>query len=101
MGIITKMMVTKSGVLGLIIGLIVVFTAISLAGSTESSNKISNISKDNENSLSQNEIPKNCSVWYDGCNTCKINPENPEIMMCTEMACLEYGKSMCTEFDTQ
>jgi len=94
-------MVTKSGVLGLIIGLIVVFTAISLAGSNEPSNEIHHISKDNENSSIQNEIPKNCSVWYDGCNTCKINPENPEIMMCTKMACSKYGKSMCTEFDPQ
>jgi len=93
-------MVTKSGVLGLIIGLIVVFTAISLAGSNESSNEISDISKDNENGSIQNEIPKNCSVWYDGCNTCKINQENLEIIMCTKMACSEYDKSICTEFDT-
>lgn len=97
---IGKVMVTKSGVLGLIIGLIVVFTAISFAGSEESSNESSDISKEYEVSDIQNQIPKNCSVWFDGCNTCKTNQENSELMACTKIACSSYGESMCREFFT-
>jgi len=81
-------MVTKSGVIGLSIGLIVVFTAISLAGNDKILDETS----------SQSEIPENCTVWFDGCNTCMINLENPEIMGCTKMACFEYEQPMCIEF---
>jgi len=43
--------------------------------------------------------PNNCSVWYDGCNTCTIitNPEGTEDFACTKMACSEYEKPMCLE----
>lgn len=91
-------MVTKSGILGLIIGLIIVFMAISFAGSNESPNKIPNISQEYEMNQIQNQIPKNCSVWFDGCNTCKINQENSELMACTKMACTSNEESMCREF---
>jgi len=33
------------------------------------------------------EAPKNCKVWFDGCNTCSRN-ENGSPMACTMMACL-------------
>ena len=43
--------------------------------------------------------PHNCSVWYDGCNTCTIvtNPQGIEDFACTEMACFEYEMPMCLE----
>ena len=43
--------------------------------------------------------PDNCSVWYDGCNTCTvvINPEGIEDFACTKMACSEYKMSECLE----
>jgi hypothetical protein len=43
--------------------------------------------------------PDNCSVWYDGCNTCTvvINPEGIEDFACTKMACSEYKTSECLE----
>ena len=43
--------------------------------------------------------PHNCSVWYDGCNTCTIviNPEGIEDFACTKMACSEYEMPMCLE----
>ena len=43
--------------------------------------------------------PDNCSVWYDGCNTCTImtNPDGIEDFACTKMACSEYEKPMCLE----
>jgi hypothetical protein len=97
--IVLKLMVTKSGVIGLSIGLIVVFTAISLAGNDKILDETSDNSKDESyDLLSQSEIPENCTVWFDGCNTCMINLENPEIMGCTKMACFEYEQPMCIEF---
>ena len=43
--------------------------------------------------------PDNCSVWYDGCNTCTvvINSEGIEDFACTKMACSEYKMSECLE----
>ena len=43
--------------------------------------------------------PKNCSVWYDGCNTCTIltNSYGIEDFTCTEMECSEYAMPMCLE----
>ena len=43
--------------------------------------------------------PENCSVWYDGCNTCTImtNPDGIENFACTEMACYEYKMPQCLE----
>ena len=43
--------------------------------------------------------PHNCSVWYDGCNTCTIvtNPDGIEDFACTKMACSEYEMPMCLE----
>ena len=32
-----------------------------------------------------NCVPKNCEVWYDGCNTCSVT--NGEANMCTMMYC--------------
>jgi len=92
-------MITKSGIIALSIGLIVVFTAISLAGENEISDKPLDISKDGSHDLTtQSEIPENCTVWFDGCNECVINLEDPEIMGCTKMACFEYEQAMCIEF---
>ena len=43
--------------------------------------------------------PENCSVWYDGCNTCTImtNSDGIENFACTKIACSEYEKPMCLE----
>ena len=43
--------------------------------------------------------PDNCSVWYDGCNTCTIvtNPEDIEDFACTKMACSEYEMPTCLD----
>ena len=43
--------------------------------------------------------PDNCSVWYDGCNTCTIvtNPEGIEDFACTKMACSEYEMPICLQ----
>ncbi len=42
------------------------------------------------------KIPENCTVWFDGCNTC--TGDDPELMGCTKMACYEYEEPMCLEF---
>mgnify|MGYP003986755713 FL=1 len=92
-------MITKSGIIALSIGLIVVFTAISLAGENEISDESLDISNDESYDLvTQSKIPENCTVWFDGCNNCVINLDNPEIMGCTKMACFEYEQPMCIEF---
>ena len=43
--------------------------------------------------------PVDCSVWYDGCNTCTImtNQDGIEDFACTKMECSEYEKPMCLE----
>ncbi len=33
-----------------------------------------------------NEIPKNCKIWYDGCNTCH-RIKDRDLLACTRMAC--------------
>jgi len=45
----------------------------------------------------QNNIPKKCLEWYDGCNSCgRVGTEGEPV--CTEMACPTYGKFRCTKW---
>jgi hypothetical protein len=44
----------------------------------------------------ETEMPNNCSIWYDGCNTCTLL-ENGE-MVCTEMACQETAEEECLKY---
>ena len=39
------------------------------------------------------KIPKNCALWFDGCNTCRIN--NGRIEMCTKRMCLRLEEPSC------
>jgi hypothetical protein len=76
---------------GLIIGIsILILGIIILVMSSDAEN---NISDDAENNY---KIPENCTVWFDGCNTC--TGDDPELMGCTKMACYEYEEPMCLEF---
>jgi len=43
------------------------------------------------------EIPRGCSTWYDGCNTCQVN--NGIIGGCTRMMCFRENPSYCTSFE--
>ena len=43
------------------------------------------------------EIPKNCKVWYDGCNTCS-RTEPGGMLACTMMACFEQGTPYCKAY---
>ena len=56
------------------------------------------IQPENSNSVSP-PTTENCSVWYDGCNTCTIMtfPDGIEDFACTKMACSEYEMPMCLE----
>lgn len=40
-----------------------------------------------------NICPKNCTTWYDGCNTCKC--VNGVITACTKRLCVRQGKPYC------
>ena len=44
-----------------------------------------------------NEIPRGCSTWYDGCNTCQVN--NGIIGSCTRMMCFREETAYCTSFE--
>jgi hypothetical protein len=44
-----------------------------------------------------NEIPRGCSTWYDGCNTCQVN--NGIIGGCTRMMCFRENPSYCINFE--
>ena len=48
---------------------------------------------------SHKKIPKNCALWFDGCNTCRIN--NGRIEMCTKRMCLRLEEPSCREHQTQ
>jgi dTDP-glucose pyrophosphorylase len=38
--------------------------------------------------MNGNVITEGCQSWFDGCNTCQVNLENPDMpMACTRMAC--------------
>jgi len=41
-------------------------------------------------------VPKNCSVWYDWCNTCSV--EKWKIKMCTQKACLVQKTPKCLKY---
>lgn len=43
----------------------------------------------------QPEIPEDCAVWFDGCNTCKV--ADGKLGVCTEMACLHAEEPRCVE----
>lgn len=43
------------------------------------------------------EIPRGCSTWYDGCNTCQVN--NGIIGGCTRMMCFRENPSYCASFE--
>ena len=41
----------------------------------------------------RHRCPKNCSVWYDGCNTCKCR--KGKITGCTKRLCKKHGRPYC------
>lgn len=43
-----------------------------------------------------NCIEPGCGVWYDGCNTCHVSPDQG-MAVCTEMACLRAGEAECRD----
>jgi hypothetical protein len=48
-----------------------------------------------------NCVPKNCEVWYDGCNTCNVNEETGSLG-CTKKMCYERQDSAkCETYSTK
>ena len=47
----------------------------------------------NPSELIQNSIPRECSIWYDGCNLCHVN--NGIINTCTKDMCFTEGEPEC------
>jgi len=41
-------------------------------------------------------IPEDCMAYFDGCNTCRRNPQNG-IAACTRKACFAYAKPYCMD----
>jgi hypothetical protein len=45
------------------------------------------------------EIPTDCITWFDGCNNCQINTENPDMpMACTAMFCEHNKEPYCVKY---
>ncbi len=42
--------------------------------------------------------PKDCTIWFDGCNKCSAS--NGHILACTKMACFESRPKKCLKFTT-
>ncbi len=47
----------------------------------------------NPSELIQNSIPRECAIWYDGCNLCHVN--NGIIRTCTKDMCFTEGEPEC------
>ena len=43
-----------------------------------------------------NNIPENCTNWFDGCNNCFV--KDGKIGGCTRMACEKNEEAKCTQF---
>jgi len=43
-------------------------------------------------------IPTDCSVWYDGCNTCQVN--NGNIGSCSRMMCFTENPTRCINYNS-
>lgn len=50
---------------------------------------------DTSNSGGAKDIPVNCAVWYDGCNTCSVS--DGDINFCSRRMCLTMGEQSCRE----
>ena len=50
---------------------------------------------DTSGSTGDKEIPFNCAVWYDGCNTCSVTDGN--VNFCSRRMCLTMGEQSCRE----
>jgi len=48
-----------------------------------------------KNSLTNDIIPENCAIWFDGCNTCQISDEGN---LCTRMMCMNQQPSECKRY---
>jgi hypothetical protein len=44
----------------------------------------------------QQMIPPDCFVYFDGCNTCRRNPQSG-LAACTRKACMNYNKPYCLD----
>ena len=40
-------------------------------------------------------IPDNCAIWFDGCNTCQISDKGN---LCTKMMCMNQQPSECKRY---
>jgi hypothetical protein len=49
-----------------------------------------------ENICVEEEIPGDCAVWFDGCNTCRMGEDGSR--GCTSMGCSEKQKPVCLEY---
>ena len=47
--------------------------------------------------LSNTNIPNNCEIWFDGCNSCLVN--NDVLNVCTEISCNELQEQHCLRFN--
>ena len=50
------------------------------------------------NGTPNKKIPKNCALWFDGCNTCSVN--DGKIRFCTKRMCLRMEEAACREHHT-
>lgn len=46
-------------------------------------------------SVGSKDIPINCAVWFDGCNTCSVT--NGGVNFCSRRMCLTMGEQSCRE----
>ncbi|MEA3323148.1 MAG: hypothetical protein U9Q12_02905 [Patescibacteria group bacterium] len=50
--------------------------------------------------VQENGVPEGCVTWFDGCNTCGVNVENPDgPMACTMMACAVRQEPYCMKYE--
>ena len=52
----------------------------------------------NDPECKEYKIPRECSSWYDGCNTCGVDQNLGQATMCTMMFCDEPALPECRAF---
>jgi len=50
--------------------------------------------------VQESGVPEGCVTWFDGCNKCGVNVENPDgPMACTMMACAVRQEPYCAKYE--
>ena len=68
---------------------------VGLSSNSEYLDFVNKCKLNDKNSLTNDVIPDNCAIWFDGCNTCQISDKGN---LCTKMMCMNQQPSVCKRY---